>query len=161
MKTCEDTTQAFVQGLPTGSQTLLRWLDVLEMVASGPAALGAIARQLKLSCTTAYRLAATRLERRYLNSTLRRGYSLGPKLLELGMLARDQISLLRIRRSHPETIAAQTGDLALLAVRDGACVLLADQAAGCRRLVPSLRPATVRSWQQAHLALPCERPTRS
>jgi DNA-binding IclR family transcriptional regulator len=71
--------------------------------------------------------------------TPRRGYSLGPKLLELGFLARDQISLVRLARPYLETLAARTGDVALLALRDGQDVRVADHAAGRRRVVPSLR----------------------
>ncbi len=121
------------------SQTLVRGLDVLEQVADGPQALSAIARQLGLSRSTVHRLAATLLERRYLNVTPRRGYSLGPKLLELGVLARDQISLVRLARPYVEALALQTGDVALLAVRDRNDVLIADQAAGTRAVLPSLR----------------------
>jgi DNA-binding IclR family transcriptional regulator len=121
------------------SQTLVRGLDVLEQVADGPRALNAIARQLGLSRSTVHRLAATLLERRYLNVTPRRGYSLGPKLLELGFLARDQISLVRLARPYVEALALQTGDVALLAVRDRNDVIIADQAAGARAVLPSLR----------------------
>jgi DNA-binding IclR family transcriptional regulator len=121
------------------SQTLVRGLDVLEQVAEGPQALSAIARRLGLSRSTVHRLAATLLERRYLNVTPRRGYSLGPKLLELGFLARDQISLVRLARPYVEALALQTGDVALLAVRDRNDVVIADQAAGTRAVLPSLR----------------------
>jgi DNA-binding IclR family transcriptional regulator len=121
------------------SQTLVRGLDVLEQVANGPQALSAIARRLGLSRSTVHRLAATLLERRYLNVTPRRGYSLGPKLLELGFLARDQISLVRLARPYVEALALQTGDVAVLAVRDRNDVIIADQAAGTRAVLPSLR----------------------
>jgi DNA-binding IclR family transcriptional regulator len=121
------------------SQTLVRGLDVLEQVADGPQALSSIARRLGLSRSTVHRLAATLLERRYLNVTPRRGYSLGPKLLELGFLARDQISLVRLARPYVEALATQTGDVALLAVRDRNDVIIADQAAGTRAVLPSLR----------------------
>jgi DNA-binding IclR family transcriptional regulator len=126
-------------GISPASQTLVRGLDVLEHVAEGPAALSAIARQLGLSRSTVHRLATTLLERRYLNANPRRGYSLGPKLLELGSLARDQISLVRLARPYLEALAARTGDVALLAIRDRDSVLIADQACGRRRVLPSLR----------------------
>jgi DNA-binding IclR family transcriptional regulator len=130
---------ALLSAVSPASQTLVRGLDVLEQVADGPVALSTIARQLGLSRSTVHRLATTLLERRYLNVTPRRGYSLGPKLLELGFLARDQISLVRLGRPYLEALAARTGDVALLAVRDGQDVLVADHAAGRRRVVPSLR----------------------
>jgi len=130
---------AILSGVSPASQTLVRGLDVLEKVADGPVALSAIARQLGLSRSTVHRLATTLLERRYLNVTPRRGYSLGPKLLELGFLARDQISLVRLARPYLEALAMRTRDVAMLAVRNGDDVLLADQAAGRRRVLPSLR----------------------
>jgi DNA-binding IclR family transcriptional regulator len=131
--------EAMLSAVSPASQTLVRGLDVLEQVAEGPVALSTIARQLGLSRSTVHRLATTLLERRYLNVTPRRGYSLGPKLLELGFLARDQISLVRLARPYLEALAARTGDVALLAVPDGDDVLVADHAAGRRRVVPSLR----------------------
>jgi DNA-binding IclR family transcriptional regulator len=133
------TADALLSGPSPASQTLVRGLDVLEKVADGPVALSAIARALGLSRSTVHRLATTLLERRYLNVTPRRGYSLGPKLLELGFLARDQISLVRLARPYLEALAMQTGDVAMLAVRNDDDVLLADQAAGRRRVLPSLR----------------------
>ncbi len=122
------------------SQTLVRGLDILEHVADGPAALSAIARGLGLSRSTVHRLAATLIERRYLTSAPERGYALGPKLLELGFLARSQISLVRLTRPFLEALAARTGDVAMLCVRDGAQVRVAESVHGRRRLAPSLRP---------------------
>ncbi len=121
------------------SQTLVRGLDVLEHVATGPAALAAIARDLGLSRSTVHRLATTLLERHYLSATPRRGYALGPKLLQLGNVAQDQISLVRLARPYLEALAARTGDVALLALRHGDEVVVADRAAGRSRLLPSVR----------------------
>jgi DNA-binding IclR family transcriptional regulator len=129
---------AFPQSAPA-SQTLGRGLDVLEQVASGPLALGVIAARLGLSRTTVHRLATSLLERRYLNLAPRRGYSLGPKLLELGSMARGQIGLLRTARPFMERLAEATGDAVLLTVRDGDTAMLADWVPGTRRLAPRLR----------------------
>jgi DNA-binding IclR family transcriptional regulator len=121
------------------SQTLGRGLDVLEQVAAGPVALGVIASRLGLSRSTVHRLATSLLERRYLNLAPRRGYSLGPKLLELGSVARSQIGLVRAARPVMELLAEATGDAVLLAVREGDDAVLADSVAGKRRLAPLLR----------------------
>ena len=121
------------------SQTLGRGLDVLEQVAAGPAPLGVIATRLGLSRTTVHRLAASLLERRYLNLAPRRGYSLGPKLLELGGMAREQIDLIRIARPAMEKLAEETGDAVLLTIRDGDAAVLVDYVAASRRLAPRLR----------------------
>jgi DNA-binding IclR family transcriptional regulator len=147
-------------GASPSSQTLVRGLDVLEQVAEGPAALSAIARELGLSRSTVHRLATTLLERRYLNANPRRGYSLGPKLLELGWLARDQISLVRLARPYLEALAARTGDVALLAIRDHDSVLIADHAAGRRRVLPSLRTGDRLHLDQSALGRALLLPTR-
>ena len=61
----------------------------LAVVVDGPAAL---AETLKLNRSTTHRLAGTLVGRRYLSFAPRVGYSLGPKLLELGFQARAQMS---------------------------------------------------------------------
>ncbi len=121
------------------SQTLGRGLDVLEQVASGPVALGVIAHRLGLSRSTVHRLATSLLERRYLTLAPRRGYCLGPKLLELGSVARGQIGLVRTARPIMEALADLTGDAVLLATRDGQTAMLIDSVPGARRLAPRLR----------------------
>ena len=121
------------------SQTLVRGLDVLEQVAIAPAPLSAIARELGLSRSTVHRLATTLLERRYLRAAPRRGYALGPRLLQLGCQAQDQISLVRLARPYLEALAARTGGVATLALRDGDDALVVDRAAGRHKLLPSVR----------------------
>src|SRR5580658_360358 len=79
----------------SGSQTLIRGLDVLEAVAAGATNLVALSEALDLNRSTTHRLAATLVGRRYLSFAPRVGYALGPKLLELGFQARAQMSLPR------------------------------------------------------------------
>ncbi len=117
-----------------GSQTLVRGLDVLDAVAQGAVNLATLADTLKLNRSTTHRLAATLVEQRYLSFTPRVGYALGPKLLELGYMARDQLSFPRIARDHIETLAASTGDTVHLGVLDGTRALYLDKIAGSRRV---------------------------
>ena len=112
---------------------------MLEEVAAGPVALNVIASRLNLSRSTVHRLASSLIERRYLTLAPRRGYSLGPKLLELGSRARGQISLVRTARPFLEMLAEATGDAVLLAVREGDSAIIADSVAGARRVAPRLR----------------------
>ena len=123
----------------TPSQTLGRGLDVLEQVALGDSGLVAIAARLGLSRTTVHRLASNLVERRYLNLTPRRGYSLGPKLLELGCMAREQITLVRTAAPIMEKLAEETGDAVLLSVRENEAAVIVGCAAGRRSLTPRLR----------------------
>src|ERR1700733_5566043 len=94
----------------SGSQTLLRGLDIIEAVADGHAPLADLANHLGLTKSTAHRLASALVERGYLASTLRHGYRLGAKLLALGFLAQRKMDLVQIARPHIEALAARTED---------------------------------------------------
>ena len=123
----------------SGSQTLVRGLDVLEAVASGVTSLADLAATLKLNRSTAHRLAATLVEKRYLTFVPRNGYGLGPKSLELGYQARVQLNVPRVARDHLEKLAAQTGDTVHLGVLDGTRALYLDKLPGRRRVEISSR----------------------
>jgi len=122
-----------------GSQTLVRGLDVLEAVAGGVNTLSELAITLKLNRSTAHRLAATLVERRYLTFAPRSGYGLGSKSLELGYQARVQLNIPRVARDHLEKLAAQTGDTVHLGVLDGTRALYLDKIPGRRRVEISSR----------------------
>jgi DNA-binding IclR family transcriptional regulator len=117
-----------------GSQTLVRGLDVLEAVSQGATNLGVLAETLNLNRSTTHRLAATLVEQRFLSFTPRVGYALGPKLLELGYKARDQMSFPRIARDHIESLAAGTGDTVHLGILDDTRALYLDKIPGRRRV---------------------------
>lgn len=123
----------------SGSQTLVRGLDVLEAVAAGATNLAALCEMLDLNRSTMHRLATTLVGQRYLSFTPRVGYSLGPKLLELGFQARAQLSLQRVAREHIETLAASTGDTVHLGILDGARAFYLDKIPGSRRVEISSR----------------------
>jgi DNA-binding IclR family transcriptional regulator len=122
-----------------GSQTLIRGLDVLEAVAAGATNLAALCEVLELNRSTMHRLATTLVGQRYLSFAPRVGYSLGPKLLELGFQARAQMSLQRVAREHIEALAAATGDTVHLGILDGARALYLDKISGGRRVEISSR----------------------
>jgi DNA-binding IclR family transcriptional regulator len=124
---------------PSGSQTLLRGLDVLEAVADGPTPLVELAARLGLNRSTAHRLASALVERRYLAFEPRVGYRLGPKLLELGFLAQDQADLVQLARPHLEALAAATEDTVHLGVIEAERALYLDKIPGRRRVEISSR----------------------
>ncbi|HEX8413694.1 MAG TPA: IclR family transcriptional regulator [Sphingomicrobium sp.] len=129
-------------GHPTasgGSQTLLRGLDVLEAVAEGPIALAELARNLGLNRSTTHRLASALVDRRYLTFIPRLGYSLGPKLIQLGFNAQDDIDVVRLARPHIEALATATEDTVHLGVREGDRALYLDKIPGQRRVDISSR----------------------
>ena len=123
----------------SGSQTLVRGLDVLEAVAAGVTTLSELAAAVELNRSTAHRLAATLVERRYLTFVSRSGYGLGAKSLELGYRAKAHLSIPRVARDHLEKLAAQTGDTVHLGVLDDTRVLYLDKLPGSRRVEISSR----------------------
>jgi DNA-binding IclR family transcriptional regulator len=123
----------------TGTQTLVRGLEVIDAVAEGVLSLSELADKIGLTRSTTHRLAGTLVEHRYLNFARGSGYSLGPRLLELGYLAGRQTSLPRVAREHLEQLAGKTGDTVHLGVLDGSRALYLDKISGTRRVEVSSR----------------------
>jgi DNA-binding IclR family transcriptional regulator len=122
-----------------GSQTLFRGLNVIEVVAEGPITLGDLADRLGLTRSTTHRLASALADRRYLTFVPRSGYSLGPKLLELGFRVRDELDLPRVAGPQLERLALLTEDTVHLGILDRGQVLYLDKIAGKRRINISSR----------------------
>lgn len=130
-----------------GSQTLFRGLDVIDAVAEGPIKLGDLAARLGLTRSTTHRLASALTDRRYLSFVPHSGYSLGPKLLELGFRVRDELDLPRVAAPHLERLALLTEDTVHLGVLDRGRVLYLDKVPGKRRInissrIGELQPVT-------------------
>jgi DNA-binding IclR family transcriptional regulator len=124
----------------TGSQTLMRGLDVIEAVAGGATTLPELSETLDLSRSTAHRLAASLVERGYLAFTPRgAGYRLGPKLLQLGYLAQSQADLIQVARPFLEELSDRTEDTVHLGVLDADTALYLDKMPGRRRITISSR----------------------
>lgn len=132
--------QAEVPGkVQAGSQTLLRGLDVIDVVAEGPISLAELAARLGLTRSTTHRLASALVDRRYLTFAARQGYQLGPKLLELGFHARQQTDVVQVARPLLENLAAATEDTVHLGVLDEERALYLDKVPGHRRIEISSR----------------------
>ena len=117
-----------------GTQTLVRGLEVVDAVAGGATALADLAIAIGLTRSTTHRLAATLVERRYLEYSRNDGYALGPKLLELGHVASRQRDLPRVAREHLETLSTTTRDTVHIGVLDGTRALYLDKITGSRRV---------------------------
>lgn len=117
-----------------GSQTLTRGLELVAAVALRPLSLAELAEQVGLTRSTVHRLASALVEHRYLKLSRGAGYSLGPRLLELGYLAGRQASIPRVARDHLEQLAASTLDTVYLGVLDGSRALYLDKIPGSRRV---------------------------
>lgn len=118
-----------------GAQTLLRGLDVLDVVAEGPLPLSELSTRLGLTRSTTHRLASALVDRKFLSFRPREGYTLGPKLLELGYYALQQVHLARVARPYLEKLSDETGDAVHLGVLDGDEVLYLDKVPGRRRVL--------------------------
>jgi len=108
---------------PTGTQTLLRGLGVVQAVASGARDLKEIARVIGTTRSTTHRLVSCLVEERYLRVLPQVGYLLGPKLIELGFQAREEVPLAMLARPYLDELSALTGDTVHLAIREGDDVL--------------------------------------
>ncbi|KPZ26822.1 IclR family transcriptional regulator, partial [Pseudomonas syringae group genomosp. 3] len=108
---------------PSGTQTLLRGLGVVQAVASGARDLKEIARLIGTTRSTTHRLASCLVEERYLRVVPQVGYLLGPKLIELGFQAREEVPLAILARPYLDRLSELTGDTVHLAVREGDDVL--------------------------------------
>lgn len=117
-----------------GTQTLVRGLEVVDAVAGGATALADLAIAIGLTRSTTHRLAATLVERRYLEYSRNDGYALGPKLLELGHVASRQKDLPRVAREHLEALSTATRDTVHIGVLDGTRALYLDKITGSRRV---------------------------
>ncbi|MFM0338394.1 IclR family transcriptional regulator [Paraburkholderia fungorum] len=116
-----------------GTQTLLRGLAILEAAAAGVRDLRTFGAALGTTRSTTHRLVSSLVQARYLRQ-VQGGYLLGPKLIELGTIALEQMPLTAVARPHLEALAEQTLDTIHLGVRDGDDVLYIDKIPGTRGL---------------------------
>ncbi|AVJ24020.1 MULTISPECIES: IclR family transcriptional regulator [Pseudomonas] len=103
---------------PTGTQTLLRGLGVVQAVAAGARDLKEIARRIGTTRSTTHRLASCLVDERYLRVVPQVGYLLGPKLIELGFQAREELPLVNLAVPYLDELSALTGDTIHLAIRE-------------------------------------------
>ncbi|MFJ4343694.1 IclR family transcriptional regulator [Pseudomonas sp. NPDC089401] len=108
---------------PTGTQTLLRGLAVVQAVAAGARDLKDIARHIGTTRSTTHRLVSCLVDERYLRVVPQVGYLLGPKLIELGFQAREELPLVTLAGPYLDELSALTGDTIHLAIREGDEVL--------------------------------------
>lgn len=123
----------------TGSQTLLRGLDMLDKVIDGPVKLAELSQRMELTRSTTHRLANALINRGFLTYLPRDGYQLGPKLIQLGFLAQSQADIVQIARPRIEELAAATEDTVHLGRLDADHALYLDKIPGRRRVDISSR----------------------
>jgi len=110
-----------------GTQALARAIAVLNAVRGGCSDLASIGRAAEISKSTTHRLVMFLQRNGFLRYVEGRGYFLGPKLIELGAAALEQMPLTRIARPYLERLAQQTGDTIHLSIRDGDVIVYVDK----------------------------------
>ncbi|MCY0389442.1 IclR family transcriptional regulator [Robbsia sp. Bb-Pol-6] len=119
--------------LQSGTQTLLRGLAILEASAAGAHDLKTLGALLGTTRSTTHRLVSSLVHARYLRLGPD-GIALGPRLIELGAVALEQMPLTTVALPHLQSLAAATHDTVHLGVRDGNDVLYIHKIAGTRGL---------------------------
>lgn len=122
-----------------GTQTLMRALDIMDEVIDGPIRAADLARKLGMSKTTAHRLVQALKSRNYLSVT-REGFALGPKLLQLGVLATEQIDYVRVARPFMELLSERTGFCVFVGKREDDYSRHLDRVTGTQRLRVATAP---------------------
>ena len=119
---------------PAGTQTLARGLAVVDAVARGARDVKEIGKLVGTARSTTHRLVVCLIQAGYLRRSAELGYLLGPKLIEFGFQAREEISLSTLARPSLDALAGSTGDTIHLGVRDGDHVLYLDKISGTKGL---------------------------
>lgn len=121
------------------SQTLVRGFQIIDAVADQPRSIQEIAAITGLTYSTVHRIIAVLLEQRYLKPEKSRGFTLGPRLIELGFSAYSRLDLVQLARPFLEKLSAQTRDTVHLARREGWEVVYLDKLSGARPVEISSR----------------------
>lgn len=135
----DDSAGAKADGGVKGAQTLMRALDILDEVIAGPVRAADLARKLDMSKTTTHRLAQALRSRDYLSAT-QEGFALGPKLLQLGAHASEQMDYARVARPYMEILSDRTDFCVFVGKREGDWSRHLDRVTGRQRLRVSTAP---------------------
>jgi len=122
-----------------GAQTLMRALDILDEVIAGPVRSADLARKLDISKTTAHRLVQALRSRGYLSIT-KDGFALGPKLLQLGVHATEQIDFVRVATPFMTELSHETGFCVFVGKREGDWSRHLERITGTQRLRVATAP---------------------
>jgi DNA-binding IclR family transcriptional regulator len=128
-----------------GSQTLLRGLDIIEQLSGEPLRVAEVSDRLELTFPTTQRLAYALIDRGFLKKLPKGQLALGPKLVQLGFIAREQIDMLDIARSGADSLCEAIGLCVFIGARDGDMALHLHRSMGRQRIEVATRPGTRRA----------------
>jgi len=121
-----------------GTQSLARAIALIKAISEGNTALSNIVEETQISKSSAHRLLQLLCLEGFISRLDGGGYSLGPRFIEYGYLARQQSHLPRVSSSVLHELNRNQKDTVHLAVRDGDEVLYLEK-------LPGLRGAEMRS----------------
>lgn len=119
-------------GVPPGTQTLAKGLDVLRAVADGATDLKALCAATGIGRSSAHRMVQLLDQLGYLRTSHGADYCLGPTLIELGFHALYQSPAAAVARPVLEQLSGKYQDTVHLAVEDEGRVLYVDKIPGSR-----------------------------
>ena len=117
-------------------------MTIVEAVARGAATLKDIGVAIGCTRSATHRLIQSLVQAGFLCRDTKIGYGLGPKLDELGTLARDRSPLLSVALPHLHILAAKTQETVNISVVQGQEILYLE------RLKVSWKQDAVKGWLQ-------------
>ncbi|WP_246165053.1 IclR family transcriptional regulator [Pigmentiphaga aceris] len=125
-----DTPKSDGSASATGTQALARGLRVLAAVAAGAKDLRSIGEAVGTSRATTHRLVSFLRQEGWLRQSDSKAYSLGPRMIELGAIALEQVPLATLARPHLLQLAQSSGNTIHLGMVDMGEVLYLDKIPG-------------------------------
>ncbi|KUM29246.1 hypothetical protein AQ436_05990 [Arthrobacter sp. EpRS66] len=126
----------------TGSKTLERGLELLELVAAGHARLDDIAKTAQLSRSAAHRMLSSLVAKKYLTLSSEHEYKLGLKLMELGSQAETSMDLPQEIQAMLQEISTRTKETCHLGVLEDHEILYLAKSRGSRGFEMASRPGS-------------------
>ena len=120
-------------GAPTiesGVKSANRALDIFELLAASSAnglTISEISDQLGIARSSTHGLVQTLYRRGYLASDASGRFTLGVRLIQLGMVVSDRLEYRSVARTHLEQLVSSTQDTALFVVASGGDLVFVDK----------------------------------
>lgn len=128
----------------SGTQTLERGLELLELAVHEPLTLAELTQRSGLPRGVAYRLVTALAGREFLAQSSNGRFRGGPSLLRLSHRAGEQTDIAAIARPHLDALSERTGLSAFLGRRDGDYSVHLLRAQGSERVAVTTQPGTRR-----------------
>lgn len=136
---------------PSGTQTLERGLDLLDLIVEQPIRMPDVIARSGLTKATVWRLVNTLINRNLVFLNERGELQGGTKLLELGARTQSRIDVLALAAPALDELAARTGFAAFLGRREGDHSVHLHRSASNQRVIVATPPGTRRLLAETSL----------